>query len=275
MALTEKGMVALNHIKTHFPRGAFSAKDLSDACGEKIVAATLNSVANNGYLNKLGGSPVQFEVVDEKTRPSSYRKINSYARYSEDGSLLEWQKNGNGQETTYDYKDNLDAITMSFVRERIAAGIPILVGWNDWGGHWQVIIGYDTMGTEYEGDDVIIVADPFDTTDHNQDGYGVYGAERFIYNFTFYDFSCSQCHTCVKCLLSAASIGGGDVIIDTFTGQDIAEDVTGDALHVSLLVLFPGKFFQFSILCLSRGEGLLCGLHFFGFLTDLKLKGYE
>ena len=26
------------------------------------------------------------------------------------------------------------------------------------------------------------------TTDHNQDGYGVYGAERFIYNFTFYDF---------------------------------------------------------------------------------------
>jgi hypothetical protein len=35
---------------------------------------------------------------------------------------------------------------------------------------------------------VIIVADPFDTTDHNQDGYGVYGAERFIYNFTFYDF---------------------------------------------------------------------------------------
>ena len=91
-------------------------------------------------------------------------------------------------ETTYDYADNPDAVDMAFIRERIAAGIPILVGWNDWGGHWQVIIGYDTMDTEYEGDDVIIVADPFDTTDHNQDGYGVYGAERFIYNFTFFDF---------------------------------------------------------------------------------------
>ena len=34
----------------------------------------------------------------------------------------------------------------------------------------------------------IIVADPYDTTDHNQDGYGVYGAERFLYNFTFYNF---------------------------------------------------------------------------------------
>lgn len=91
-------------------------------------------------------------------------------------------------ETTYDYKDNLDAITMSFIKEHIENGTPILVEWNDWNGHWQVIIGYDTMNTAYEGDDVIIVADPFDTTDHNQDGYGVYGAERFIYNFTFFDF---------------------------------------------------------------------------------------
>ena len=63
MALTEKGMSALGHIKTYFPTGAFSAADLSEACGEKIVAATLNAVANNGYLNKLGGSPVRFEAV--------------------------------------------------------------------------------------------------------------------------------------------------------------------------------------------------------------------
>jgi hypothetical protein len=41
-----------------------------------------------------------------------------------------------------------------------------MIGWNDWGGHWQVIIGYDTMGTEVEQDDVLIVADPYDTTDH-------------------------------------------------------------------------------------------------------------
>ena len=44
------------------------------------------------------------------------------------------------------------------------------------------------MGAEYEGDDVIIVVVPFDTTNHDQDGYGIYGAERFIYHFTFFDF---------------------------------------------------------------------------------------
>ena len=51
----------------------------------------------------------------------------------------------------------------------------------------EVIIGYDTMGTETTQDDVIIVADSYDTTDHNQDGYGIYPAERFYYNFTMYD----------------------------------------------------------------------------------------
>lgn len=31
-------------------------------------------------------------------------------------------------ETTYDHEDNLDAVDMSFIRERIAAGTPILAG---------------------------------------------------------------------------------------------------------------------------------------------------
>ncbi len=84
--------------------------------------------------------------------------------------------------------DVYDVFTFEFIQSTLAAGDPIMIGWNDWGGHWQVIIGYDTMGTETTQDDVIIVADPYDTTDHNQDGYGVYSAERFLYNFTFYNF---------------------------------------------------------------------------------------
>ncbi len=91
--------------------------------------------------------------------------------------------------TTFDCVENIyDVFTLDYIRETLAAGQPIMVGWNDWGGHWQVVIGYDTMGTETTQDDVLVVADPYDTTDHNQDGYGVYGAERFIYNFTFYNF---------------------------------------------------------------------------------------
>lgn len=64
MALTEKGQMALKYINKYFDNTmTFSAKDLSDKCGEKIVAATLNSVANNGYLEKLGGSPILYRPV--------------------------------------------------------------------------------------------------------------------------------------------------------------------------------------------------------------------
>lgn len=113
-------------------------------------------------------------------------------------------------ETTYDYLDDLEQINLAYIKEHLSNGVPILVGWNDWGGHWQVIIGYDTMGTDdYEGDDVLIMADPFDTTDHNQDGYTVYGAERFIYNFTFFDFF-PEDHLREKCFIAVKPKGQYD-----------------------------------------------------------------
>ena len=62
--------------------------------------------------------------------------------------------------------------------------IPIMVGWDEWGGHWQVIVGYDDLGTkDNTQDDVVILADPYDTTDHNQDGYYVDGFERLVYGW--------------------------------------------------------------------------------------------
>ncbi|MFV0394803.1 MAG: C39 family peptidase [Coprobacillaceae bacterium] len=92
--------------------------------------------------------------------------------------------------STYDYseEEKYEEITLEMIQSYLKKDIPVMVAWNDWGGHWQVIIGYDTMGTETTQDDVIIMADPYDTTDHNQDGYVVYPAERFYYNWTMYDF---------------------------------------------------------------------------------------
>lgn len=67
-----------------------------------------------------------------------------------------------------------------FVAESLTAGKPIIVDNIEWGGHWRVIIGLDTMGTENLYDDVLIFADPFDTSDHNQDGYCVGSLDRFF-----------------------------------------------------------------------------------------------
>ena len=66
MALTEKGRMAVNYIKEYYPTGKFTAKDLSEASGEKIVAATINGVVRNGLVKKIEGtSPVEYETVNE------------------------------------------------------------------------------------------------------------------------------------------------------------------------------------------------------------------
>ena len=87
-----------------------------------------------------------------------------------------------------DEKYNLMAVEElmdgSLFRELLSAGIPILIGWNSFGGHWQVIIGYDDMGSEDTKDHVLILADPYDTTDHQNDGYNIQSLERFVYDWS-------------------------------------------------------------------------------------------
>lgn len=68
-----------------------------------------------------------------------------------------------------------------FFVDSIDAGIPVMVDWVDWSGHWQVLIGIDTMNTISVYDDVLIFADPYDVTDHSQDGYYIFPLGRFFY----------------------------------------------------------------------------------------------
>lgn len=84
--------------------------------------------------------------------------------------------------STYDMED-ADEMPMDMLLNFLKEGKPVIIGWDDWGGHWLVVIGYDTMGTETTADDVLILADAYDTTDHNQDGYLIQPFERFYYNW--------------------------------------------------------------------------------------------
>lgn len=67
-----------------------------------------------------------------------------------------------------------------FLIETIDSQVPVLVDWVDWGGHWQVIIGIDMVSESSPYDDVLILADPYDVTDHCQDGYYVFPFGRFF-----------------------------------------------------------------------------------------------
>ena len=75
----------------------------------------------------------------------------------------------------------------AFAQAKLRANEPILVENVEWGGHWRVIIGYDTMGTASTLDDTLIFMDPYDTSDHRQDGYTIGNGERFF--ATWFDHS--------------------------------------------------------------------------------------
>jgi hypothetical protein len=134
-----------------------------------------------GYLrqnNKPGATTLRQMVnIFEGLEKSFGQRWDVFSTFDAD---LDWNADGypvvtyEGEETTL----------FDLVPKVLKEGKPIIVGWNDWGGHYQVIIGYDTMGTETTADDVLILADPFDTTDHHQDGYIVKSAERLLWDFS-------------------------------------------------------------------------------------------
>jgi hypothetical protein len=131
--------------------------------GGEEGATTINGMEEIfGTLNENGGDWAWFTnrdlTYDENLETHC---IGGY------GFNLEWGADDNG-----------------LIPYLIAAGIPVIIGWDEWGGHWQVIIGYDDMGTYGTQDDVLILADPYDTTDHNQDGYTLESFERLVYGWT-------------------------------------------------------------------------------------------
>lgn len=69
--------------------------------------------------------------------------------------------------------------SLELLRKNLAHGIPTLVEWIDWGGHWVLVVGYDTRGTKSLRDDLIIFADPADGIDGNRDGQTTFNAQRF------------------------------------------------------------------------------------------------
>lgn len=87
----------------------------------------------------------------------------------------------NSDDTDAWVTDAKDAFFVKWLTDHLNAGRPIMVEWGDWDGHWQAIIGYDNNGTPGIGDDVLVFADPYDTSDHWQDGYYFYPLERWFY----------------------------------------------------------------------------------------------
>lgn len=115
MALTEKGQMALGYINKYYPNEAFTAKELSDKCGVKIVGATLNSIVNNGYLTKLGGSPVQYQTINDFAELIKAMEEEENSKGCTNTNLCEARKNKNDE--FYTRYDDIEAEVMKYRKQ--------------------------------------------------------------------------------------------------------------------------------------------------------------
>ena len=129
------------------------------------------------FLGKSPDTEMEIAKVME-THPAGMKdpgtNTRGMTRYFEQKGWTVKNSLKNGSPETYEK-------FLDFVDDNLKRGIPIMVENVDWGGHWRVIIGHDSMGDKYGENDVLILADPYDTSDHHQDGYNIISAERFYY----------------------------------------------------------------------------------------------
>lgn len=117
---------------------------------------------------------------DYRIVASSYNNGNGLLS---DTSAVGIQAVGNKKPEFADYGE-----VAEFFADNLKNNRPIMVCWNAWGGHWTVCIGYDDNGTnDFFDDDILTMADPYDTTDGIKDGYTKVSLVQF-----FYDWFCTM-----------------------------------------------------------------------------------
>lgn len=149
--------IILPHYPTYQQTTEFS-------CGPAAALTVLNFFGNRDFDE-------QTLIERMKTKPQIGTSLGNMVKFFKS---IGWE-----------VQSSLDAPPMEeeefqkFVVKNLSAGNPIIVENVEWGRHWRVIIGYDSLGTAEIDDDVLIFADPYDTTDHNQDGCTVGSLDRF------------------------------------------------------------------------------------------------
>ncbi|MBO7252322.1 MAG: C39 family peptidase [Oscillospiraceae bacterium] len=149
----------LSHFETYQQTTEFT-------CGAACALMVLNWYGARRY-HELAVSQL---IESHPTKGSTVENIADFF------DLIGWEVEHHAStELKFDSLEHFEASVIDYIDK----GIPIMVDWVDWAGHWQVIIGIDTCGSDTPYDDVLIFADPYDITDHYQDGYYIFPLSRF------------------------------------------------------------------------------------------------
>jgi hypothetical protein len=114
-------------------------------CAAAVVMSVLN------FYGKLSD-----EELNRKTEMKIAKEIGTSKEHgSNPQQIVKWFEN-NGFKAKY----GTDG-TLKMIKENIRKGIPVIVEWIDWGGHWAAVCGYHKrINEEKKRVDTIFLADP-------------------------------------------------------------------------------------------------------------------
>ncbi len=156
---------------------AYYGKNI-DLWDEVYLVETYQALTGKIIYNVgVGGSGLRTLVTKGLGFPQFDYTSNSSASYVDDKTSVRFY--------TYD-------MFTEWVVGNLSKGTPMPISWRPHGGHWEVIIGYDDMGTDFPYDDVLVLADSGDSWDHYQDGYNTLVASQFYHQWFNGSFTYNQ-----------------------------------------------------------------------------------
>lgn len=166
-------LVLLDHFKTY-------QQTSERSCGAASVLMVLNYLTGEAPGEDTLDKEMDIRYLDNVREDGSYGATTASIAEALRKRGFEVQSSADTQDADgYSFYSEQDLA--QFITDHLKAGYPILMENVEWGGHWMVLIGYDNMGTpDIMLDDVVVFADPYDTSDHCQDGYYTMSFERYV-----------------------------------------------------------------------------------------------
>lgn len=126
-------------------------------CEESCAAACLHSILC--YFNSSGKDVRSVEEIWKELEPSN-RTLQGVRPGTHPLAIVDWiSRNGFHSSAVLEERYN-NGLGLRWLYFCLSAGIPPLVCWADWGGHWCVVTGYISGGTGLPKNDTLVLMDP-------------------------------------------------------------------------------------------------------------------
>ncbi len=166
-------LVLIDHFQTY-------QQTSERSCGAACVLMVVNYLTGEAPGEDTLDKEMDIRYMDNAREDGSYGASTASVAEALRARGIEVKTSADTQdEEGYSFYSEEDLT--EFICNQLQAKKPVVMESVEWGGHWMVLIGYDDMGTpDSTLDDVLVFADPYDTSDHCQDGYYTMSFERYV-----------------------------------------------------------------------------------------------